>query len=98
MKLLEVLREGSEIRNSHILLIGTLYELYYERSVLCLIGELENCKNEMGEACSTCGESRRVYRVLVGKLEGKRPLGRSRGRWEDNIKMDMQEVGYGCVD
>jgi len=37
-----------------------------------------------------------VYRVLVGKPEGKRPLGRPRRRWEDNIKMDLQEVGGGC--
>ena len=39
------------------------------------------------------GEGRGVYRVLVGKPEGKRPLGRLRRRWEDNIKMDLQEVG-----
>jgi len=39
------------------------------------------------------GESRGVYRVLVGKPEEKRPLGRFRRRWEDNIKMDLQEVG-----
>ena len=44
------------------------------------------------------GEGRGVYRVLVGKPEGKRPLGRPRRRWEDNIKMDFQEVGGGCVD
>ena len=42
------------------------------------------------------GERRGVYRVLVGKPEGKRPLGRPRLRWEDNIKMDLQEVGGGC--
>jgi len=41
------------------------------------------------------GERRGVYRVLVGKPEGKRPLGRSRRRWEDNIKMDIEEVGCG---
>jgi hypothetical protein len=41
------------------------------------------------------GESRSAFRVLVGKLEGKRPLGRPRRRWEDNIKMDLQEVGWG---
>ena len=41
------------------------------------------------------GEGRGVYRVLVGKPEGKRPLGRPRRRWEDNIKMDLQEVGCG---
>ena len=42
------------------------------------------------------GESKSVYRVLVGKPEEKRPLGRPRRRWEDNIKMDLQEVGEGC--
>jgi len=44
------------------------------------------------------GEGRGVYRVLVGKPEGKRPLGRPRRRWEDDIKMDLQEVGYGGMD
>ena len=39
-----------------------------------------------------------MYKVLVGKPEGKRPLGRSRRRLEDNIKMDLQEVGRGCGD
>ena len=41
------------------------------------------------------GQGRGVYRVMVGKSEGKRPLGRHRRRWEDNIKMDLQEVGGG---
>ena len=44
------------------------------------------------------GEERGVYRVLVGKPEGKRPLGRPRRRWVDNIRMDLQEVGCGYVD
>ena len=44
------------------------------------------------------GERRGVYRVLVGKPEGKRPLGRSRHRWEDNIKMGLQEVGCAGID
>ena len=43
-------------------------------------------------------EGRGVHTVLVGKPEGKRPLGRPRRRWEDNIKMDLQEVGRGCGD
>jgi len=43
-------------------------------------------------------ERRGVYRVLVEKPEGKRPLGRPRRRWEDNIKMDLQEVGCGSMD
>ncbi|KAJ4429378.1 hypothetical protein ANN_21535 [Periplaneta americana] len=48
----------------------------------------------MGRACKRMGESRNAYRVLVGRSEGKRPLGRSRRRWKDNIKMDLREVGY----
>ena len=43
-------------------------------------------------------EGRVVHKVLVGKPEGKRPLGRPRCRWEDNIKMDLEEVGRGCGD
>jgi len=55
-------------------------------------------KNEMGGACSVYGERRGVYRVSVGKPEGRRTLGRPRHRWEDNIKMDLQEVGCGSMD
>jgi hypothetical protein len=47
----------------------------------------------VGWTCGTHGEGRGVYRVLVGRAEGKRPLGRSRRRWEDNIKMDLREIG-----
>ena len=43
-------------------------------------------------------ERRAVYRILVGKPKGKRPFGRPRRRWEDNIKMDLQEVGFGGMD
>jgi hypothetical protein len=53
--------------------------------------------NEMGEAFSTYGEGRGIYGVLVGKPEGQRPLGKPRCRWEDNIKMDLQEVGLGSM-
>ena len=44
------------------------------------------------------GQGRGVHRVLVGRPEGKIPLGRPRRRWDDNIKMDLQEVGGGCED
>ena len=44
------------------------------------------------------GEERGVHRVLVGKPEGRRPLGRPRRRWVDNIRMDLQEVGCGYMD
>ena len=56
---------------------------------ICAGGKIE--KNEMGQG-------RGVHGVLVGKPEGKRPLGRPRRKWEDNIKMDLQEMGGRCGD
>jgi len=55
-------------------------------------------KNEMSGACSRCGVEGGVYRVLVGKPERKRPFGRPRRRWEDNIKKDLQKVGCEGMD
>ena len=55
-------------------------------------------KNEMGCSCGANGLEEGVYRVLVGKPEGRRPLGRPRRRWLDNIRMDLQEVGCGYMD
>jgi hypothetical protein len=52
----------------------------------------------MGGTCSAAGEKRGAYRVLVEKPEGKRPLGRPRRRWEDNIRIDLQEVECGVMD
>jgi len=67
-------------------------DLYCSTSV----DKIEN--NEIGEACSTYGDRRGVYRVLVGKPEGKRPLGIAMRRWEDNINTYLQEVGCGGMD
>jgi hypothetical protein len=53
-------------------------------------------KREEHVACM--GERRGAYRVLLGKCEGKRPLGGPRCTWEDNINMDVQEVGWVCMD
>jgi hypothetical protein len=55
-------------------------------------------EDEMGGSSSTNGEKRNAYRLLVGKPEGKRPLGRPRRRWMDNIRMELGEVGWGDVD
>ena len=51
----------------------------------------------MGGTCNAYGERRGVYRALVRKPKGKRPLGRPRHSWEDNFKMDLQELGCGCI-
>jgi hypothetical protein len=52
----------------------------------------------MGRACSTNGGEEECIRILVGKPEGKRPLGKSRRRWVDNIKMGLREIGRGGMD
>jgi hypothetical protein len=52
----------------------------------------------MGNPCSTHGEKRDAYRILEGKSEEKRPLERPRRRWEDNIRMDHRETGWGGMD
>jgi hypothetical protein len=52
----------------------------------------------MGGACSTDGENRNAYRLLVGKPDGRRSLGRPRYRWLDNIRMDLVEVRWGVVE
>jgi hypothetical protein len=69
--------------------------------VLCGVrGHTHNCagdkiENEMGGACSTSGVGRGLYRILVGKREGNRLLGRPRRRREDNIRMDLEDGGCG---
>jgi hypothetical protein len=55
-------------------------------------------KKEMGGACNTYGGEENLRQGLVGKSEGKKPLGRPRCRWEDNINMDLQEVRYEGMD
>jgi hypothetical protein len=52
----------------------------------------------MGGACSRNGENRNAYRILVGKPKEKRPLGRPRRRWKDNIRMDLKRIRWGGMD
>jgi hypothetical protein len=54
--------------------------------------------DEMGGTCVAQGEVRGAYNILGGKPEGRRPLGRPRHRWEDNIKMDLGDIEFGDVD
>jgi hypothetical protein len=55
-------------------------------------------EDEMGWVCSTTGEKKNAYRILVGNPEGKRPLGRPRRRWVDNIKTDLRGIGWEDLD
>jgi hypothetical protein len=64
-----------------------LHNLYSLPNIIRMIKE-----DEMGKACSTNGEKRNAYRVLVGKPEGKRPLGKSRCELKGNIMMDLRET------
>jgi hypothetical protein len=73
--------KGNEVTGLRSLIICTAH-------LHCAGDKIE--KNAIGVACSSDGEGRGVYRVLVGKPEGKGPLGRPRRRWEDNIKMDFR--------
>ena len=87
-----------------ILHLQTLYE-YFSFLPVTNMATLRNLKYVWATAemrwaghVAPMGEGRGVHRVLVRKPEGKRPLGRPRRRWEDNIKMDLQEVGGACGD
>jgi hypothetical protein len=67
-----------------------LQDLYSSPTI---VGVIKSRRMRWAGHATRMGEGRGVYRVLVGKPEGKRPLGRPRGRWEDNIKFDLQKVG-----
>jgi len=62
------------------------------------VGVIKSSRMRWAGHVADMGERRGVYRVLVGKPEGKRPLGRPRHRWEDNIKKDLQKVGCGGME
>jgi len=72
-----------------------LNDLYSSPNIVRLI---KSRRMRWAEHVARMGESRGIYRVLVGKLVGKRPLGRLRCRWENIIKMDLPEVGCGFID
>jgi hypothetical protein len=72
-----------------------LHNLYPSQSIIRII---KSMRMRWAGHVARMGEKRNVYRLLVGKPEGKRPLGRLRCRWMDNIKMDLSEIGLGGVD
>jgi hypothetical protein len=63
-----------------------------------IIREIKSRRMRWAGHVARMGEGRGAYRILVGRPEGRRPLGRPRRRWEDSIKMDLQEVGWGAMD
>jgi hypothetical protein len=85
----EITAEGRKLHNEK------LHDLYSSPSVVRVI---KSRRIRWVGYVARMREWRGVYRVLVGKSEGKRPLGKPRRRWEDNIKMDLQEVGCGGID
>jgi hypothetical protein len=85
----EVTREWRKLHNEE------LRDLYSSPSIIRII---KSRKMRWAGHVARMGEKRNPYRLLVGKPEGKRPLGRPRRRWVDNIRMDLGEVGLGDVD
>jgi hypothetical protein len=72
-----------------------LHNLYSSPSIVRII---KSRRMRWAGHVARMGEKRKVYRLLVGKTEGKRPLGRPRSRWIDDIKMDLLEIGLNVVD
>jgi hypothetical protein len=72
-----------------------LHNLYCSPSIIRII---KSRRMRWAGHVARMGEKRNAYRILVGKPEGKRPLGRPRRRWEDNIRMDLREIGWGGMD
>ena len=83
------MRAGSTITSE-------IYSLY-QHSLPNIVRVVKSRRMRWAGHVARMGEDRGVHRVLLGKPEGKRPLGRPRRRWEYNIKMDLQEVGRGFV-
>jgi hypothetical protein len=82
----EVTEEWRRLHNKE------LYALYSSPNIIRVI---KSRRLRWAGHVSRMGERRGAYRALVGKPEGRRPVGRPRRRWEDNIKMDLREVGWG---
>jgi hypothetical protein len=68
------------------------------REPLLIIRQIKSRRMRWAGHVARMGEGRNVYKVFIGKPEGKRPLERPRHRWEDGIRMDLREIGWGSVD
>jgi hypothetical protein len=72
-----------------------LHNLYSSPNIIRMI---KSRRMKWTENVACMGENRNACKILVGKPEGKRPIGRPRRRWEDNIKMDLRDIGWGDMD
>jgi hypothetical protein len=72
-----------------------LYNMYFSPSIIRII---KSGRMRWAGHVARMEEKRTAYRILVGKPEGKRPLGRPKRRWEDNIRMDLRKIGWGGMD
>jgi hypothetical protein len=82
----EVTGERSKLHNEEL---HNLYSSPY------IIRQIKSRRLRWAEHVARMGEERKVYKIMVGKPEGKRPLGRPRRRWEDGIRMDLEDTGWG---
>jgi hypothetical protein len=82
----------AECRKSHN---EELHNLYSSPDI---IRQVKSRRMRWAGHVARMGEERKMYKVLMGKSEGKKPLGRPRRRWKDGIRMDLREIGLGCVD
>jgi hypothetical protein len=85
----EVTRESRKLHNEE------LHNLYSSPDI---IRQVKSRRMRWEGHVAHMGEERKVYKVLVGKPKGKRPLGRPRRRWEDRVRMDLRKIGLGGVD
>ena len=93
----------SIVRSLHFRIFSTSFKITFlspeiATSINIIMRVIKSRRMRWAGHVARMGEERGAYRVLVGKPEGKRPLGRPRRRWVDNIRMDLQEVGCGYVD
>jgi hypothetical protein len=82
--------KGEEDGTSRKLHNDEVHDLYFSPNIVRVI---KSRRMRWARHMARMGEGRGVYRVLVGRSEGKRPLGRPRRRWDDNIKLDLREIG-----
>jgi hypothetical protein len=80
------------------MLYKSFSESHLNKVPICIITIIKLRKMRWAGHVARMGEKRNAYMILVGKPEGKKPLGRPRRRWANNIKMDLREIGRGGVD